>query len=77
MSCELPTYTAEEILASTEAHAAHWENEARDSDPDTAFHCRDYAKHLRTIAECLRMDVLERDVESLKAIDRGACHGSE
>src|ERR1019366_5184713 len=44
-----------------EAHAAHWENEARYSPADVAFHCRDYAKHLRTIAECLRMDMLERD----------------
>jgi hypothetical protein len=51
-----PTYTDEKILASTEAHAAHWENEARYSPADVAFHCRDYAKHLRTIAECLRMD---------------------
>ena len=56
-----PTYTDEEILASTEAHAAHWENEARYSPPDVAFQCRDYAQHLRTIAECLRMDMLERE----------------
>jgi hypothetical protein len=34
MGYEQPTYTAEEILASTEAHAAHWENEARYSPPD-------------------------------------------
>src|SRR5258708_5960362 len=47
MSYEPPTYTAEEILASTEAHAAHWENEARYSQKDVAFHCRDYAEHLR------------------------------
>jgi hypothetical protein len=64
MTYELPKFTDEEILASTEAHAAHWENEARYSTPDVAFHCRDYAKHLRTIAECLRMDMLERDVPS-------------
>jgi len=62
MGYEQPTYTAEQILASTEAHAAHWENEARYSPADVAFHCRDYAKHLRTIAECLRMDMLERNV---------------
>jgi hypothetical protein len=62
MTYELPKFTAEEILASTLAHAAHWENEARYSTPDIAFHCRDYAKHLRTIAECLRMDVLEKEL---------------
>ena len=60
MAWALPTYSDEEILASTEAHAAHWENEARHSPPDIAFHCRDYAAHLRTIAECLRMDLLEK-----------------
>ena len=59
MGHEQPIYTAEEILASTEAHAAHWENEARYSPPDVAFHCLDYAQHLRTIAECLRLDILE------------------
>jgi hypothetical protein len=59
MAWEPPTYTDEEILASTEAHAAHWENEARYSPADVAFHCRDYAKHLRTIAECLRLDMLD------------------
>jgi len=64
MAWEPPTYTAEEILASTEAHAAHWENEARYSPPDVAFHCRDYAQHLRTIAECLRMNMLERIVDA-------------
>ena len=67
MSYEAPTYTDEEILASTEAHAAHWENEALYSDPDVAFHCRDYAKHLRTIAECLRLDMLEKEVQ--RAVD--------
>jgi hypothetical protein len=60
MTWEPPTYTDEEILASTEAHARHWENEARYSPADVAFHCRDYAQHLRTIAECLRMDLLEK-----------------
>lgn len=32
---------------------------ARFSPPDVAFHCRDYAKHLRAIAERLRMDIAE------------------
>ena len=62
MTNELPKFTDEERLASTLAHAAHWENEARYSTPDGAFACRDYAKHLRTIAECLQMDMLEKDV---------------
>jgi formiminotetrahydrofolate cyclodeaminase len=63
MTNELPKFTDEEKLASTEAHAAHWENEARYSPADVAFHCRDYAAHLRTIAECLRMDMLDREVK--------------
>jgi hypothetical protein len=63
MTYELPKFTDEEILASTEAHAAHWENEARYSTPAGAFACRDYAAHLRTIAECLRMDISEREVK--------------
>jgi hypothetical protein len=62
MSYEPPTYTDEEILASTVAHAAHWEAVAEHSDPNTAFHCMDYAQHLRTIAECLRMDLLEKKI---------------
>jgi hypothetical protein len=60
-----PTYTDEEILASTEAHAAHWEEQALREPEDVAFHCRDYAKHLRTIVECLRMDLLERGLQIL------------
>jgi hypothetical protein len=76
MSYEPQTYTAEEILASTEAHATHWENEARYSDPDVAFQCRDYAKHLRTIAECLRMDLLEHDVAEPRSTPPSAA-GSE
>ena len=62
MAWEPPTHTAEEILASTEAHARHWEAQALRKPEDVAFHCRDYAAHLRTIAECLRMDMLERDL---------------
>jgi hypothetical protein len=63
MTYEPLKFTDEEMLASTLAHAAHWENEARYSPADVAFHCRDYAKHLRTIAECLRMDMLEQQVQ--------------
>jgi len=40
--------------------AAHWEKVASESPPDVAFHCLDYAKHIRTMAECLRMDMLEK-----------------
>jgi hypothetical protein len=57
--------TIEQLSASivaTESSAAHWENVANHSPEDVAFHCRDYAKHLRTIAECLRMDLLERRI---------------
>jgi hypothetical protein len=64
MAWEPPTYTDEEILASTLAKAAHWERVADTSDPDTAFHCRDYATHLRTIAECHRLNMLEKDLPS-------------
>jgi hypothetical protein len=58
-----PTYTADEILASTVAKAEYWEEQALREPEDVAFHCRDYAKHLRTIAECLRMDLVERDLQ--------------
>lgn len=57
----VPTkYTDAEILAEWELKAVHWENEARNSPPDVAIHCLDYAKHIRTMAECLRMDLLEK-----------------
>jgi hypothetical protein len=52
-----------EMLTATERSASHWESVAKDSSADVAVHCRDYAQHLRTIAECLRMDLLERDVQ--------------
>ena len=55
-----PTYTDEEILASTEAHAAHWEEQALREPEDVAYWCRDYATHLRTIAECQRLNMLEK-----------------
>jgi hypothetical protein len=63
MSYELPNYTDEEILASTEAKAEYWEEQALREPEDVAYWCRDYAQHLRTIAECLRMDVLEKDLQ--------------
>ena len=42
MAWSPPTYTDEERLASTEAHAAHWENEARHSPPDIAANAVSY-----------------------------------
>jgi hypothetical protein len=61
MGYEPPMRTAEDV-AHFERHAAHWEKVASESDHDTAFHCRDYAAHLRTLAECVRMDMLEKEV---------------
>jgi hypothetical protein len=62
MSYEPPTYTDAEKLADLDLKAAHWEKVATESEPETAFHCRDYAAHLRTLAECVRMDALEKQV---------------
>src|SRR6266403_2652069 len=43
--------------------ASHWELDAtlNPDTPDIAAVCLDYAKHIRTMAECLRMDMLEKD----------------
>jgi hypothetical protein len=68
MAWEPPTYTAEEILANTEAHAAHWENEAPYSPADIAVHCLDYAQHLRVLAELFRLRLLD---EAFEAASRG------
>jgi len=62
MAWEPPTYTEQEVIASFEASADHWENFARTAEPDAAAHCLDYVSHLRTLAKCLRMDMLEREV---------------
>jgi hypothetical protein len=43
----------------------HIEKVASESDPETAFHCRDYAAHLRTLAEIVRQDMLEKQVQAL------------
>jgi hypothetical protein len=63
MTYEPPTYTEEEVIAGFEASADHWEKFARTAEPDATFHCLDYVAHLRTLAKCLRMDMLERDVD--------------
>src|SRR3954466_4136033 len=60
MSYEPRPYTDEEILADWEIKAAHWENVALTCPSDAAVHCLDYAAHIRTMMECLRMDMLER-----------------
>ncbi len=60
MGYEPPTYTDEEIIADFELKAAHWEREAA-LDPTVAAVCLDYAAHLRTLAECLRLDMLDRN----------------
>ena len=60
MGYEPPDHTDEEILADLadlEDKAAHWELEAT-LNPDVAAVCLDYAKHIRTMAECLRMDMM-------------------
>jgi len=61
MAWEPPYYTDEEILADLEIKAAHWELEAT-LNPEVADGCLDYAKHIRTMIECLKMDMLEKDV---------------
>jgi hypothetical protein len=66
MSYEPPTFTEEEVIADFEAKADYWENFARTAEPDAAIHCLDYVAHLRTLAKCLRMDMLERKVPNEK-----------
>ena len=63
---EPPDYTDEEILADLESKAAHWELEAtlNPDTPEIAAVCLDYAEHIRTMIECLRMDMMERDIVS-------------
>jgi hypothetical protein len=63
MTYEPPTYTDEEILADLDLKAAHWERQALVGPTDEAWCCIDYAKHIRTMAECVRMDVLERNLQ--------------
>jgi hypothetical protein len=71
MSHEPPTIDAEESIANFEAKADYWENFARTADPDAALFCRDYAAHLRTLAEIVRQDMLEQQVAMLCL--RGDC----
>ena len=48
-------------MADLEDKAAHWELEAT-LKPDVAAACLDYAKHIRTMIECLRMDMMEQNI---------------
>ena len=61
-------YTDEEILASTEAKAEYWEEQALREPEDVAFWCRDYAQHLRVLAELFRLRILD---EAFEAASRG------
>ena len=58
MTYELPKYTEDEVITSFETKADYWEKFARTAEPEIAAHCRDYVAHLRTLAGCLRMDMV-------------------
>jgi hypothetical protein len=60
MSYVPPTYTEEEIIASLERSAAFWEDVAKTGPAAAAEATLDYAMHLRTLAECKRLDLLDR-----------------
>jgi hypothetical protein len=63
MAYEPPDYTDVGNSRRFEMKASHWELDAtlNPDTPDIAAVCLDYAKHIRTMAECLRMDMLEKD----------------
>jgi len=53
-----------ELAKLYERQAAMWEAHACTLDktnPDAAFHVRDYAQHCSTMAEMFRQDYLEKD----------------
>lgn len=62
MTYEPPTFTEDEVIADFEAKADYWEKFARTAEHDAAIHCLDYAAHLRTLAECVRIDLVEKEV---------------
>jgi hypothetical protein len=64
MSHEPPTYTDAEKFADLELKAAHWEREALREPEEVAVHCRDYARHIRTMIECHRMNMLEKMLQT-------------
>jgi hypothetical protein len=56
--------TKREMVAIYEAHAAKWFRHALTldkSEPEAAFHVRDYAQHCATMAEMFRQDALESE----------------
>ena len=65
MMIEQPDYSDAEIIADLEVKAAHWDLEAtlNPDTPDIAAVCLDYSQHLRTMIECLRMDLLEEGID--------------
>jgi len=68
MGYQPPSYTDQEILASTEAKAEYWEEQALLEPEDVAFWCRDRAKHLRVLMELFRLRRLD---EAFEAASRG------
>jgi hypothetical protein len=68
MGYQPPTHTDDKILASTEAHARHWEEQALREPEDVAFWCRNYAQHLRVLAELFKLRRLD---EAMEAASRG------
>ncbi len=52
----------QQILAILEIYAAHWEYRANVGPLEESAVCLDYAKHIRTIIECKRMDMMESAV---------------
>jgi hypothetical protein len=55
-----------EMVEIYEAHAAKWHAHADTLDktnPEAAFHVRDYAQHCATMAEMFRQDALESEFE--------------
>jgi hypothetical protein len=54
-----PEYHAEESIAFHMRAAAHWEEVAEMGPASAKEATIDYAKHLGTLAECLRMDMPE------------------
>jgi hypothetical protein len=54
---------AEESIAFHLRAAAHWEEVAEIGPASAKEATIDYAKHLRTLAECLRLDLLDKAVK--------------
>jgi hypothetical protein len=59
-----PEYDAEKSIAFHLRAAAHWEEVAEMGPASAKEATVDYANHLRTMAECLRMDLLDKGMSS-------------